>query len=618
MLFARGLPLKIHAMNLLRSSLLVALLLSAYGQGQPLRPPQAAIAEPSTAAPDTPLIFRNSAGEDEELPTVADTVTRLRNEIRSIASSTASLADKQTQLQRMIDDNAQVLLRLSQGRTEFNPQTVDEAAQLLEAMFFEIALELTTDEASRRAFLSDVPPGVGLDSLQPILIAPRQHRSNIVVTLDAKEQQPWWRDARVDTEALALEEIEESPETPPRKVKEEGVEETVAVEFLTQNEAVTVEMHDDTTVLRDVESDDGDLVLFDALHVWVGGGFQGDAYDMDGTFTASSGGGSKNDTYIRRGEVIVRSTLYDWGEFKWQYDLDSNIWRDLYWRKVDADNNRTLTVGNQKEPMGLDFLMGNKFGTAMERSAPSNTFGSFRGTGIRLNNWFDRAPEDQFVRFGDESTAYITTTVGLFTQDIEDTTETDYALTGRTTTGKLVGDRGMHFGASASVRDGSFRRIAPRPEAQDAGRLVLASLHADQQTVGALEGIATRGPLHAQAEFYYSDYRGGDIDGYGYGGYAMVGYFLTGETREYRPKWGLWAPLPHSAKSVFEVFARVSHTYGESDLDNGNYLTNITVGGSWYLRRLRTSINAVYSQVDKDIKGEDNGLAITTRLQYLF
>jgi phosphate-selective porin OprO/OprP len=371
--------------------------------------------------------------------------------------------------------------------------------------------------------------------------------------------------------------------------------------------------------LRDVEGDDGSLVLFDALHVWIGGAVQLDAYSYEDLFSARAGGASEEDTFIRRGEVIVRSTLFDWGEVKGQYDLDSDVWRDLYYRNVNEDESRTLTIGNQKEPMGLDYLMGNKFGTAMEMSAVATAFGSFRGAGVRVNRWFDLAPEDQYLRFGGDKHAFITTSLGIFGQDIEDSSTTDVALTGRVTAGHSQEEGlGMHIGGSLSLREGDYTRVAPRPGMKDVDRITLAGFDADQQVVVALEAMATRGPLHAQAEFYYSDYRGGDIDGEGYGAYVQAGWFVTGQQRTYRPKWGLWAPVQQSEKGIFEVFARAGYTYGDSNLSSSNSLQLFTLGGSWYWRQFRASLNGLYSKVDQDINDEDSGLAITARFQYLF
>jgi phosphate-selective porin len=586
---------------------------------QPLRKAPTEASSPAAAGQPSPtlLIFRDASGREEVLPDVQAVARRLHREMRRITQSSLSAAEKQQALERALIDNDHVFSALGQPQ----PTSIDAAIDRLELMFFEQAIVVSPDDATREAVLADAPAHLDLDEpLRPILIARKKYRQDIVITRDAEAAgiAPWWREARVDTEALELSELEESPEPAAESEKKDKAEEPVKVEFLA-DEAVTVEMHDDTTVLRDVEGDDGDLVLFDALHVWIGGAVQLDAYLYDDLFSARDGGESMDDTFVRRGEVVVRSTLFDWGEVKAQYDLDSDAWRDLYYRNVNEDESRTFTIGNQKEPMGLDYLMGNKFGTAMERSAVSTAFASFRGAGVRVNRWFDLAPEQQYLRFGGDKHAYITTTLGLFGQDIENSSTTDVALTGRVTAGRSQ-DKGlgMHVGGSLSLREGDYTRIAPRPGMHDVDRIPLAFFDADQQAVVALEGMATRGSLHVQAEFYYSDYSGGNIDGDGYGAYVQAGWFITGEQRTYRPKWGLWAPVAHSDKGIFEVFARAGYTYGDSDQSSSNNLQLFTVGGSWYWRKFRASINGLYSKVDRDINDEDSGFATTVRFQYLF
>lgn len=595
------------------------LLLSASVVAQPLRPPAGQTPDESITESGTPLIFPEAANEPGE-ESVEEVVLRLQEEMRAIAQSSMNAAERKAALDEMLTRNSRVLKSLSTEWDDNRPRSVDEAASLLEQMIFELALEIAPDKDTRSFVKDTAPAHMEFEPNRPLLIAPRSHRQKIVVTRDAEEKGlivPWWRTTKFDTEALALNEIKESPEQS-LEPAEENAEEKVKVEVL-KDEKVTVEMHDDTTILRAVEADSGDLVLFDALHLWIGGAAQGDAYYYDDLFNAGRGGGDENDTAVRRAEVIVRSTLFDWGEIKLQYDLDANIWRDLYYRRVDEEKARTITIGNQTEPMAQENTLGNKFTTAMEQSAPTSTFAANRGLGVRVNRWFEREPTRQWFEFGDGSTSYITTTLGVFGEDIENTNDTDIALTGRVTMGReRVKGSGLHLGFAATLRDGEFDQVAPRPEVQEAARIQLASFDADQLVVLGFETMYTLGSLHAEAQAYYADYRGGDEDATGYGGYAQVGYFLTGQERGYRPKWGLWAPLTVGKAHAFEVFARASYTYGNTDDDSSNDLRLLTVGGSWYWRKFRASINGIYGEVDQDINDEDTGLGVTARIQYLF
>ena len=153
---------------------------------------------------------------------------------------------------------------------------------------------------------------------------------------------------------------------------------------------VTAKLHDDTTLLRNVTvlKDETGLVFFDALRIWVGGAVQYDYYNFDGIFHHTGDGEHIEGGNVRRLEGILRSSLYDWGEIKAQYDFDSGVFRDLYLRWVSRDSNIPwiVTIGNQKEPRSLDQLLGNKSTMAQERSAPAYAFGTERSLGVRLHN----------------------------------------------------------------------------------------------------------------------------------------------------------------------------------------------------------------------------------------
>ena len=383
----------------------------------------------------------------------------------------------------------------------------------------------------------------------------------------------------------------------------------------------TNDMHDDTTLLRDVATleDKTGLVFFDALRIWVGGAVQYDYYNFDGIYNHAGEGERREGGSMRRLEGILRSSLYDWGEIKAQYDFDAGIFRDLYLRWVSKKQHTplTVTVGNQKEPMGLDRLIGNKFGIAQERSAPSHAFGSWSSLGVLLHKAFQVEGADRPLDIFDDEASFITTSVGLFTQDIEDTHDTDWAVTGRVTAGRERDGVGMHAGLSVSYREGEFNRVSFRPEVQQADRMTLARPQANTQGIVGLESAYNRGPFHLQAEAYYSQYRG-KIDGYGGGGYLLAGWFITGESRGYNPRWGILAPHSPAGQVSAEMFARVSHTRGDDDIEGWNDYLSVTLGGNLWYRMFRGSINLVYGESRDPIGTEDDGLAVNVRAQYLF
>ncbi len=601
----------------MRVSLILLLCLAPMVSAQVLRSQENPAAEPA-ADPTLPLVLKDAANPEPGPRTVDEAITLLRQQMRDIAESSLSAAEQRDAYHALYQEA--LYLRGADGRyTGEPPDSVDEAVDKLERLFFEVALDTAPTEVTREQLIAGAPEHLQLEPVRPSSVK----RKPIFILRDPAAEGNWWGEATFDTEALALEEVPESPEERLEPAEENleqeeaEPEEQVAVEVLA-DEQTTVAMHDDQTILRNVTGESGDVVLFDRLHVWVGGGVQYDAYSYEDLLNARSDGNSESDTAVRRAEVIVRSTLNLGGEVKAQYDLESNIWRDLYFRRVDEERAYTLTLGNVLEPMSQENLLGNKFNAPMERSAPTSVFGGWRGLGVRYNKWFDLSPGDTYLLFSDASQTVVTTSIGLFGEDLENTNDTDVALTGRVTFGRERYGGGLHTGLSFTLREGEFDRIDPRPEIQETDRLVLARFNADRAGIVGIEALFSRGSLHISSEAYVANYQGGQEDATGYGGFVEVGYYLTGEVRAYRPEWGLWAPLQVGARNIFEVFARGSFTYGEADDDPDNHLRSLTVGGSWYRHKIRTSINFVYSETDKPLAGEDTGFGATMRVQYLF
>lgn len=248
----------------------------------------------------------------------------------------------------------------------------------------------------------------------------------------------------------------------------------------------------------------------------MGGAVQLDGYRHSDLLNLH-GEGTRTSAEVRRAEIIFRASVFERGEIKLQYDLAETLFRDVYWRWQLNDRDATVTVGQQKEPMGFDYLTGNKFGTAMERSSATSEFSSFRSFGARLNKWVDFGDERKLADF---SATRATVAVGIFTRDIglDNANDTDSSITGRVTLGNAIsGERGLHIGAGATWRNGDFDRIAPRPEMHIAERILLAEPDAEQLITLALEAGASFGSVHGQAELFASNYGEGNVDGEGWG-----------------------------------------------------------------------------------------------------
>ena len=553
-------------------------------------------------------------------------IKRMQELVRELQQSELGPTEKQAALDELIRDHDAILRQHATWIDWQQPQTIDSASLLLEKMIFEEAAAIAPTGQSREQVLRNAPQHLALDPnepqaskiYEPPLLAPvnppgEQARSTGQQTVEPSESvAPETGDAALPSPAVT-----DKADTRDQQTTID-IGKTAHVSVLADDQA-TSNLHDDDTVLRDIKNDRGELVLFGKMHLWAGGAVQVDAYYGEGLFTYDEGGGSDSKSYIRRAEGILRASLFENSEIKAQYDFDTDIFRSVYWRYVFDSSARSVTVGNQKEPMGQDWLLGSKFTTALEPSAPTSAFSSYRSMGIRYNGSTALASKDNPFKLWGDSRTYLVTSIGLFGEDIENTNDTDKAVTGRISMGANKSENsGYHLGVTASYRDGEYDRIAPRPGLQDVSRIVLAEPEADTQALLGLEGMFTRDSLHSQWEVYYSDYSGGEVDAQGWGGYGQVGWLFNDKRRTYRPNWGLWAPIDAAHEHVFEVFGRVSLTHGDDDLSSSNELYLLTLGGNWYYRKFRVNANIILADTKRDLSNESNGHALGLRLQYLF
>jgi phosphate-selective porin len=549
------------------------------------------------------------------------TIKRMHESVKKLQQADLNPAQKQAALDELIRDHNYILRQHDTWIDWQKPQTVDSAALLLEKVVFQEAVDLAPTEQSREQVLRNAPQHLELDPNQPQVA--KVYEPPLLAPADppvAQElpQSTAGPSASEATEAGATAKSSAPASDKPEVTDDEDIDKKVQVAVLADDQTTT-DLHDDNTVLRDITNDKGELVFFGKLHLWAGGALQLDAYVGDGLFTQAKGGSTETKSYLRRGEGILRASVFDNGEVKAQYDFDTKEFRDLYWRWVSDNDSHSVTIGNQKEPMGQDYMVGSKFTTAMEPSAPTTAFGGSRSKGIRYNGATPLESGDNPFKFWGDSRTFMTGSIGLFGEDIENTNDTDWAVTGRVTIGgNKTGSTGYHLGASASYRHGEFDRIAPRPGLQDVNRINLAAPESDTVAMAGLEFMFTGGSLHSQGELYYSDYSGGEVDAEGWGGYGQVGWLFGGKRRFYRPNWGLWAPIDASKEHVFEVFARASLTHGNDDVNSSNELGLLTLGGNWYYREFRVSANVLLADTKRDVSSESTGYAGALRFQYLF
>ena len=276
---------------------------------------------------------------------------------------------------------------------------------------------------------------------------------------------------------------------------------------------------------------------------------------------------------LRRGRIFVKGNIArDW-KFKAQFNIDGSGAEDLYLRYTGWGKGAHLTIGNQKQPFGLDDANSSKDISVLERSASTELFAIERTEGVKLHGDFANN-----IHYG----------VGLFTTEVD-------------------GSSDEEFGYAA--------RIAWAPVKTDNSvvHLGLAYQDTDARDAFGLEAAAVVGAFHVQAEYSDGTIDNTDVDGF----YVQAGYVLTGETRPY--KGGKFKRVKPAGKiGAWEVVARYEDGDGNfSDIELGTTSAqSYTIGLNWYAHKnVRFGIN--YTDGEDDLNGDD-GDELRVRFQLTY
>jgi phosphate-selective porin OprO/OprP len=198
-----------------------------------------------------------------------------------------------------------------------------------------------------------------------------------------------------------------------------------------------------------------------------------------------------------------------------------------------------LVVGQHNNFQSMEELTSSLAISFLERAAFTDAFNFERRVGLS----------------GRYRRGALTVQAGIFTDNIEDLAG-DGGGTGRGDENESVsadlrlvyapktGETQLHFGGSAHHRSlgdmaasGTTTRYRQRPmiHTTDTRFLATPGLKVDEETHYGLEAALIRGPLHAAGEVHWlsPDLLDRAKDPIFFGGYAEIGYFLTGESRGY-------------------------------------------------------------------------------------
>ncbi len=333
---------------------------------------------------------------------------------------------------------------------------------------------------------------------------------------------------------------------------------------------------------------------------------------FDQAHNASNGGAGGSQTEIRRARIAVTSQLDKRWKGKLQINFDGSAKakiKDAYIQR--KGESVTMTIGQHKEPMGLEELTSSKYISTIERAMVTDAFAPSRNIGISFKG-------------GNKTFGW---RAGLFSDgdDALNGNRQLYAVTGRLVfTPVHAPARVLHLGLGYSRRDlgSNGYQFKERAEVHTADKIVTsyALSSADSLRITNLEAAMVMGPFSLQGEYYTASVDSADTSpGADFSGYYVLGsWFITGESRPY--KQGRFGRVkPRSGAGAWELVARYSVLDG-IDNNGGRKGTNATLGVNYYLdRSMRLMVNYIDTRLDAPTAlAYDSGKAVSTRFQYIW
>jgi len=328
----------------------------------------------------------------------------------------------------------------------------------------------------------------------------------------------------------------------------------------------------------------------------VGGRIMADAafYDEDNVDLDGESG-----TEFRRARLFVAGTMFhDW-DWKAQYDFagnESEI-KDAYIRYTGFDFGK-ITVGQFKQPFGLEELTSSKYITFMERAMATNAFSTSRRIGLGVNGAGDSW----------------TWAASVYGREEGDDTDGDegYGVGARLTWAPWhEKTRVLHVGAAAAWEDPNDNglRFRARPESHiTSTRLVDTGSFSNPDTFTkyGLEAATVLGPFSLQGEYMTVNAEEdlpGSKDADFTGAYVYGSWFITGESRNYKKgKFGRVKPKSVVGKGGHGAW-ELALRYSTIDLEDGDFEggeeDNYTIGVNWYATPyIRFMANYVMTDTD--------------------
>lgn len=376
------------------------------------------------------------------------------------------------------------------------------------------------------------------------------------------------------------------------------------------------------------------------------GFFHADAvwFDQDPKSRVTLGNGVASAGDIQDGADFRRARLaavgQAWDNVSYMLEMDfafpgrpsfMDVWLDI----DDVLGSNNLRIGQFRQPFGMDGQTGVKDLTFFERAIPF-AFPPFRQIGAMLHGQ-DR---DEVMTWAVSGFRYPTDTFGANIGD-----NGGYGLATRVTGLLVNSSQGLvHLGGGYSFIDPSndlFQfRSQPEVAVSETGGGVPAGVltnvpafvdtgafAANNSNLFNAEFAAACGAFHTQSEVYYTVVDRQDQSTLTFmGAYAQAGYVLTGESRDYNTKNGVFGRVKPSHNfgkggglGAWEIAGRWSYLdLNDNDIQGGR-LNNLTAGLNWYLNPYtKFQMNYIYAMLDNPIYGDSDTGIYAMRAQVVF
>ena len=306
--------------------------------------------------------------------------------------------------------------------------------------------------------------------------------------------------------------------------------------------------------------------------------------------------------------VFAMTHAYDKG---FDVDTDEEFSFGDYRLDIPMPADLTLSVGKQKEPISMERLMGLAYLPMQERGAFIDALLPSRNHGVVLS--------------GAAASDNVSWAVGAFNNWIdsgESFSDTANVFVGRTTWAPAVFQNESNlFHVGLGLRYSDLKQpvqVRRTPEFNSAPRYVdTGEISADDQMTYSLEAYWRNGPYWLGFEYVGTDVDSPQTGNPFFSGYHVTGsWAVTGESRAYRKRSGVFDPLPvarpvnQGGWGTVELAFRYSNTDLTDGTLDGGEMDIWSLGVNWWFTRsAHLGLNYRHISLDRQsLQGDSSGI----------